>query len=143
MAYIELKIADIACIIYQKRNLLTQIFINLLLIVAKLFPQSPQFAFNILRFGEEPEKLTIILLSQIINTLLSFYTSSITSAYPFPFLSSRTPTQDIVRPSSLKATRTRTVMMISPHHHQEREEHEEEHQARHGCQLVDCCHLSS
>ena len=41
MAYIELKIADIACIIYQKRNLLTQIFINLLLIVAKLFPQSP------------------------------------------------------------------------------------------------------
>ena len=45
MAYIELKIADIACIIYQKRNLLTPIFTNLLLMFAKLFPQIPQFIF--------------------------------------------------------------------------------------------------
>ena len=34
------------------------IFLNLLLIEAKLFPQSPYLASNILRFGEELDKLT-------------------------------------------------------------------------------------
>ena len=61
MAYLELKIVDNACINYQKRTLLMPFFINLLMIEAKLFPQGPYFASNILRFGEEPDKLTRML----------------------------------------------------------------------------------
>lgn len=46
-----------------------QFLINLLLIDAKLFPQSPQFASNILRFGEEPGKL-MKMLPEPNNTIL-------------------------------------------------------------------------
>ena len=69
MAYLELKIVDNACINYQKRTLLMPFFINLLMIEAKLFPQSPYFASNILRFGEEPDKLTK-MLPEPNNTIL-------------------------------------------------------------------------
>ena len=69
MAYLELKIVDNASINHQKRVLLMPFFINLLLIEAKLFPQSPEFASNILRFGEEPDKLTK-MLPEPNNTIL-------------------------------------------------------------------------
>ena len=69
MAYLELKIVDNACINYQKRTLLMPFFINLLMIEAKLFPQSPYFASNVLRFGEEQDKLTK-LLPESNNTIL-------------------------------------------------------------------------
>ena len=49
-------------------ELLTPFFINLVLIEAKLFPQSPQFASNILRFGED--KLTKMLLEPNNTTIL-------------------------------------------------------------------------
>ena len=42
-------------------TLLMTFFINLMLIEAKLFPQSPYFASNILRFVEEPDKVTKML----------------------------------------------------------------------------------
>ena len=50
MAYLELWIVDNACINHQKRSLLRLFLINLLLIETKLFPQSPYFDSNILRF---------------------------------------------------------------------------------------------
>ena len=56
MAYLELRIVDNACVNHPNGTYLTTFFINLLFIEAKLFPQSPNFASNILRFGEEPDK---------------------------------------------------------------------------------------
>ena len=44
-------------------------FINLLLIEAKLLPQSSYFASNIFRFGEEPDKFTK-MLPEPNNTIL-------------------------------------------------------------------------
>ena len=41
MAYLEFKIVDDVCMNHQKRILLLPFFINILLIEAKLFPQSP------------------------------------------------------------------------------------------------------
>ena len=69
MAYSELRIVDNICINHQKRTLLTPFFIVSLLNEAKLFPQSPKFASNILRFGEEPGKL-MKMLSEPNNTIL-------------------------------------------------------------------------
>ena len=69
MAYLELKIVYNASINHQKRVLLMEFFINLLLIESKLLPQSSQFASNILKFGEEPDKLTK-MLPEPNNTIL-------------------------------------------------------------------------
>ena len=44
-------------------------FINLLLIEAKLLPQSSYFASNIFRFGEEPDKFTK-MLPELNDTIL-------------------------------------------------------------------------
>ena len=69
MAYLELRIVDNACINHPNGTLLTTFFINLLLIKAKLFPLSPKFASNILRFGEEPDDFTK-MLPEPDNTIL-------------------------------------------------------------------------
>ena len=61
MAYLELKIVDNASINHHERALFMPFFINLMMIEVKLFSQSRYFASSILRFGEEPDKLTKML----------------------------------------------------------------------------------